>query len=212
MRPPFLDRRAAGMRLARLLAPLADAVVLGVARGGVLCAAAVAETLALPLDIIVIRKVGHPMQPELAIGAVSAHGEAVTTEHAGGFSPHLFQSLVARSRREAQALEDRLRGNEPALALEGRPVVVVDDGIATSATMLCALLAVRNRGARSITCAVPVAPVDSLAYLRTQYDDVRLLIEAPDIPFAVGQYYFLFGEVPDDRVRAELAQARIRYP
>jgi putative phosphoribosyl transferase len=198
------------MQLAKLLAPHRDTVVLGVARGGVLCAAAVAEIHALPLDIIVVRKIGHPMQPELALGAVSAYGEAVTTEHAGGFSPHLFESLIARSRREAQALETRLRGDEAELAVDGKPAIIVDDGIATSATMMCALHAARNRGATSITCAVPVAPMDSLAYLRAQYDDVRVLIETSDIPFAVGQYYFLFGEVPDAGVREELVQARIR--
>ncbi|MBC5805329.1 MAG: phosphoribosyltransferase [Candidatus Eremiobacter antarcticus] len=208
MRPPFLDRRAAGLQLAKLLSPQAGTMVLGVARGGALCAAAVAETHALPLDIIVVRKIGHPMQPELALGAVSSYGEAVTTEHAGGLSPHLFQSLIARSRREALSLETRLRGDEPALPVDGKPVIVVDDGIATSATMMCALHALRNRGATSITCAVPVAPTDSLAYLRAQYDRVRVLIEAPDIPFAVGQYYFLFGEVPDARVREELARFR----
>lgn len=207
---PFLDRRAAGVRLARVLHAPPGAVVLGVARGGVVVAAAVADALALPLDVIVIRKVGHPMQPELAIGAVSSHGEAVATEHASGFSAAVAQSLFTRASEAARALEERLRGDNPALPIAGKPVIIVDDGIATSATMLCAVKAARALGATHVACAVPVAPADCAAHLRPHCEELIVLVASHDLPFAVGRYYFMFQEVPDARVRDELARARAR--
>lgn len=209
---PFLDRRAAGVQLARVLRAQPDVVVLGVARGGVVVAAVVAEALRAPLDVIVIRKVGHPMQPELAIGAVSAHGEAVATEHAAGFAPIVLQSLFNGTRQQAQALEERLRGDSPQIPLVGRSVIIVDDGIATSATMLCAISAARTQGAKHITCAVPVAPADCAANLRPHCDELVVLVASRDLPFAVGRYYFTFQEVTDGRVRDELARGRARMP
>ena len=198
------------MRLARAIPPRPDAVVLGIARGGVVVAAAVAEALHLPLDVLVIRKVGHPMQPELAIGAVSSHGEAVATEHASGFSQTVLQSLFSRASQQASALAERLRGDAPPLPVEGRPVILVDDGIATSATMMCAINAARALHAGSITCAVPVAPADCAAHLRPHCDELIVLVAPRDLPFAVGRYYFMFGEVTDARVRDELVRARAR--
>ena len=207
---PVLDRRAAGAALARVIRPHPDALVLGIARGGVVVAAAVAEALHLPLDVVVIRKVGHPMQPELAIGAVSSRGEAVATEHAGGFSQAVVQSLFTRTSEQALALEERLRGDAAPQRVEGRPVIIVDDGIATSATMMCAIAAVRALQANFITSAVPVAPLDCAAHLRPYCDELVVLVTARDLPFAVGRYYFMFGEVTDARVKDELARARAR--
>lgn len=205
---PFLDRRAAGAQLARVLRQQPDAVVLGIARGGVIVAAAVAQALAAPLDVLVVRKVGHPSQPELAIGAVSAHGDSVATEHAGAFSVVVLRSLFAKAHHEAQALETRLRGETLPIPVEGRCVIVVDDGIATAATMACALTAVRGRKASKITCAVPVAPADCLERLRPLCDELFVLVAAREIPFAVGRYYFSFQEVSDVRVRDALSHAR----
>jgi putative phosphoribosyl transferase len=207
---PFLDRRAAGVSLARVLRSTPDTVVLGVARGGVIVAAAVAEALGAPLDVLVIRKVGHPMQPELAIGAVSAHGEIVATEHAGGFSQAVAQSLFNRTSQQARALEERLRGDNPPLSIAGRPVIIVDDGIATSATIMCAMSEVRKLGASRVGCAVPVAPADCVTHLRPYCDELVVLVASRELPFAVGRYYFMFQEVSDARVRDELARARGR--
>ena len=187
-----------------------DTVVAGVARGGVVVAAAVAEALGAPLDVLVIRKVGHPMQPELAIGAVSAHSDAVATEHAAGFPQPIAQSLFNRARQQARALEERLRGDNPPVSLAGRPVIIVDDGIATSATMMCAISAARELGASHITCAVPVAPSDCLIHLRPHCDELIVLVASQELPFAVGRYYFMFQEVTDARVSDELARSRAR--
>lgn len=208
---PFLDRKTAGVALAKVLTARPNTVVVGIARGGVVVAAAVAEALHDPLDVSVIRKVGHPMQPELAIGAVSSTGDAVATEHAAGFPRPVLQSLFERARKAAQSLEERLRGDDnPPIALEGRPVIIVDDGIATSASMLCAISAARKRKAQFITCAVPVAPADCAAHVRPYCDELVVLIASRELPFAVGRYYFTFQEVSDARVREELARARAR--
>jgi len=207
---PFYDRRAAGLMLARALYPRDRCVVLGIARGGVVVAAAVAGAVHASLDVIVVRKVGHPMQPELAIGAVCADGDGVTTEHAAGLPKHVVTALFAAAREQAAALEQRLRGDQPALEIQGRPVIIVDDGIATSATMLCAVAAARKRNANFITVAVPVAPADCAALLRPHCDELVVLVASRDLPFAVGRFYFSFGEVSDARVREELERARER--
>ncbi|HXW52161.1 MAG TPA: phosphoribosyltransferase family protein [Candidatus Acidoferrales bacterium] len=207
---PFYDRRAAGVTLARALFPRDRCVVLGIARGGVVVAAAVGAALAAPLDVIVVRKVGHPMQPELAIGAVSVDGDAVTTEHAAGLPRSLVPALFATAREKAVALDQRLRGDLPSIQLEGRPAIIVDDGIATAATMLCAIETVRKRKASFITVAVPVAPADCAFALRSHCDELVVLVASRDLPFAVGRFYFSFAEVSDDRVREELDRARAR--
>ncbi|MDQ6781343.1 MAG: phosphoribosyltransferase [Candidatus Eremiobacteraeota bacterium] len=209
MPAPFFDRHAAGVQLARALRPLPNSIVLGIARGGVIVAAAVAEAAHLLLDVIVIRKVGHPMQPELAIGAVSADGEAVGTPHAAGFPSAVLNVLFARTARDAQALEARLRGTVAALDLQGRAAIIVDDGIATSASMVCALQSARKRGAAHLTCAVPVAPAESLDQVRRHCDAVVALIPAQGVPFAVGRFYFAFQAVSDARVREALARPRV---
>ena len=208
MPSPFFDRHAAGLQLARALRAPPHPFVLGIARGGVVVAAAVSQALQAPLDVIVIRKVGHPLQPELAIGAVSADGESVSTQHAIAFPQPLLQLLFAKAKRDADALDKRLRGGAESLDLSGRAVIVVDDGIATSATMLCALASARRRGAAHLTCAVPVGPADSLEHLRGHYDELVVLIAAHEVPFAVGRYYFAFQEISDARVRDELARSR----
>ena len=206
--PRFFDRHAAGVRLGHALRPQPGAVALGIARGGVMVAAAVAREHGLPLDVIVVRKVGHPMQPELALGAVSAHGEAVATEHAASFPQPILRALFARARQQASSLEQRLRGDDPALDVSGRSVIVIDDGIATSATMTCAIGAVRHLGAASVTCAVPVAPAECALQLRPLCDELVVLVASRELPFAVGRFYYMFQEVTDARVRDELARAR----
>lgn len=164
----------------------------------------------MPLDVIVIRKVGHPLQPELAIGAVSAHGEAVATEHSAGFPPAVAQSLFARAKEQAVALEERLRGDSQPLSVAGLPVTIVDDGIATSATMLCAIETARKLGASFVTAAVPVAPADCATLVAQHCDELVVLVASRDLPFAVGRFYFMFSEVSDARVRDELSRARER--
>jgi putative phosphoribosyl transferase len=178
--------------------------VLGIARGGVLVAAPVARSLSAQLDVCVIRKVGHPAQPELAMGAVSSLGDVTLTEHARDVSPSELHARIEDARARAQALEARLRGDRRPVELEGRTVILIDDGIATSATMLCAIASARKRDAARVVCAVPVAPADFLTRLREACDRLVVLVAATDWLFAVGRYYVDFHEVSDEEVRAEL--------
>ena len=202
----FANRRAAGELLADRLSNEVQPIILGIARGGVIVAAAVASALFAPLDIVVIRKVGHPLQPELALGAVSASGESAVTPYAVEFAPEMLQPLFSAQAERARELELRLRGGEPPLEVRGAMVVLVDDGIATSATMACAIAHARSAGAQRVVCAAPVAPVDSIAQLATQCDSVVVLLRSLDRDFAVGRYYLDFREVDDEQVADALTR------
>jgi putative phosphoribosyl transferase len=188
------------------LRPEADSLILGIARGGVVVAGAVAQALQAPLDVIVIRKVGHPMQPELAIGAVSAHGDAVATEHAAGFGQPVLQSLFNRTRSAAEALETRLRGDTPPMPLRGRPVIIVDDGIATGATARAACQVARAQGASRVVLAVPVAPPSVRVALVPAADEV-ICVETPRHFLAIGEWYQDFAQTGDQEVVALLRAA-----
>jgi len=204
----FVDRESAGALLAEGLREESDAVILGVARGGVLVAQPIAALLRAPLDVLVIRKVGHPMQPELAIGAVSAKGDCVFTDYAAGFSDTDLREWAASAQTRARELEARLRDGAGEFPLEGRTAIVVDDGIATSATIVCAAAAARRRGAARVVGAVPVAPAECAASVRPQLDEF-LVLQSVDHPhFAVGRFYVNFHEVSDEEVRAALADAQ----
>ena len=202
----FADRREAGRSLAGLLSSELDPIVVGIARGGIIVAEAVARTLRAPLDIVVIRKVGHPMQPELALGAVSASGDSVVTPYASEFFHGSLAPLFEAQRARAQALEDVLRARVRALDVADKTVVLVDDGIATSATMECAVAHARRAGAARVVCAAPVAPAESIAYLDTKSDRVVVSIIARERDFAVGRYYRDFREVNDRDVLNAIAQ------
>ena len=163
-----------------------------------------ADELAAPLDVVVIRKVGHPLQPELALGAVSASGESVLTPYASDIPATALAELLATQSRRANELEASLRHGGQPLDVRDRGIVLVDDGIATSATMECAIAHARKAGAARIVCAAPVAPSDSVLRLRRLCDDVWVLIEARERDFAVGRYYLDFSEVDDAHVRSAL--------
>lgn len=210
-RPPFRDRLDGAERLADALAHvggLEGGVVLGIPRGGVPVAAVIARRLGLPLDVIVAHKVGAPFQPELAIAAVVADGTTVVepwaVEELGVERAALAAAVLAEIER-ARAREQRFRAGRPPLALAGRPVVIVDDGIATGATVHAAVLAVRAAGASRVVVAAPVGAVDSVARLGRVADAV-VVPEQPDPFHAVGLWYARFDAVDDAEV-AELLGA-----
>ena len=200
----FRDRSSAGALLAESLRNETQPVVLGIARGGMLVAAPVARALGAGLDVCVIRKLGHPAQPELAMGAVSPDGETALTDYARDVSPEELRERIEAAQAAGRALEERLRGDRPRVDLSGRTVIIVDDGIATSATMLCAIKHARARGAVRVVCAVPVAPSDFLDRFRGAADRLVVLTTASEWHFAVGRYYADFHEVSDEEVRAAL--------
>jgi putative phosphoribosyl transferase len=206
----FADRRAAGRALAdALAAERRDAVVLGLPRGGVVVAAEVAAALDAPLDVLVVRKLGLPRQPELAMGAIAAAGGAVETVRvevvlaAADVPPDVFDAV-----RDAELVELRrravlYRGDRPPVELRGREVLIVDDGLATGATMRAAVVAVGRQDPRRITVAVPIGSPTACAALAGEVDEV-VCLSAPPSFRAVGQGYADFAPTSDEEVRAAL--------
>ncbi|MEU5799161.1 phosphoribosyltransferase family protein [Streptomyces sp. NPDC047804] len=207
----FTDRTDAGRRLAVALRHLGrrDPVVLGLPRGGVPVAYEVAQALGAPLDVIVVRKLGVPYHPELGFGAIGEGGVRVISEEIVRRTGVGEKDLVAVERAEAAELVRRAhayREGRPRLPLEGRAVVVVDDGVATGATARAACQVVRAQGAAYVVLAVPVAPPDAAARLREDADEV-VCLSAPVLFSAVGEWYRDFSQTSDEEVVALLARA-----
>jgi putative phosphoribosyl transferase len=193
----FADRVDAGRRLAESLPPTeGDVVVLGLARGGVPVAAEVARSLGAPLDVLVVRKVGHPAQPEYALGAVSEDGLALPQD----LPPELVAPQLERARRQAESL----RRGRSRLVLGDRVVVVVDDGLATGRSMAAALETVSRHRPERVTMAVPVASGPGLRELQERWEAWAPMVVEPPEFFAVGQFYRDFAQVDDDNVAALL--------
>ncbi|MPZ29076.1 MAG: phosphoribosyltransferase [Micromonosporaceae bacterium] len=203
MRTGYRDRAAAGEALAGLLARhtgRSNVIVLGLVRGGVPVAAVVAARLAVPLDVLVVRKLGVPGAEEVAFGALGPGGVVVRNEDIATRLP--AEQITSVQRREEAELERRERlyraGRAP-LDLTGRTAIVVDDGLATGATARAAVAVARKLGAATVVAAAPVAAPDALAQLRAVADEVACPL-APAQFGAVSRYYDRFGQVGDDEV------------
>ena len=206
----FSDRHEAGVMLARRLARerLGPVVVAGLPRGGVPVAAEVARELQAPLDVVVVRKLGVPWQPELALGAVGEGGVRVLNPEIARLVPSGdVEGLTRRAGAEVDQRVAAWRGGAQGHDVTGRTVVLVDDGIATGATVRAAVAVLRARGATRIVLAVPVAAHDVVARLRPQVDELVCLSEPEDL-YAVGAWYADFRQVGDGEVRSLLEQAR----
>jgi len=208
----FADRREAGRMLGEELRPYArrpDLLVLALPRGGVPVAREVARTLDAPLDVLVVRKLGVPGHEEVAMGAIASGGGRVlnrdTIQHLG-IPISLVEEATAFERRELERRERVYRGVRPAPEVRGRTVIVVDDGLATGATMLAAVGALREEGPASIVVAVPVGSVEACAVVRRAADDCVCVL-TPDPLGAVGLWYVNFTQTTDDEVHALLADA-----
>jgi putative phosphoribosyl transferase len=211
-RLPFADRDAAGRALGdRLAAELGDSpperlLVLGLPRGGVVVAAAVARRLGAPLDAYLVRKLGLPGQPELAMGAIASGGTVVRNDEViarAAVAADVLDRVVHAEQAELDRRERAYRGDRPPVPATGRDVIVVDDGLATGATARAALRAVRAAAPARLILAVPVAPRETLAALAAEADSVICL--AQPRPFgAVGRYYRDFDPTTDDEVRTLL--------
>jgi len=205
----YPTRRAAGRELAAHLAEYAerdDTVVLALPRGGVPVAKEVAQALHAPLDVLVVRKLGLPWQPELAAGAIAPGGVLVMNpEIQAGVEDldRLLAPVIKRERAELQRREALYRKDQPPLQVRDRIAILVDDGIATGATMQAAVLALRALHARSVVIAVPVAPPDTVRHLGQLADRV-VCLQQPINFYAVGQWYEEFPQVSDDEVLALL--------
>ena len=210
----FRDRHDAGRRLAAELLPYRDEdpVVVGLPRGGVPVAEEVAAALGAPLEVLAVRKLGAPHNPEYGIGAIAEGGTRVFDSEALavlGINGGVLDSIVSREAEELRRRVAAYRGERPLVDLRGRTAIVVDDGVATGVTDTAALRALRRLGPRRLVLAVPVCAPDSAGRLREEADEVVCLSEPP-LLYGVGQWYRDFSQVSDGEVIAALGAAEIR--
>lgn len=201
---PFRDRVDAGQELGQVLLPLRgeQTIVLGVPRGGVPVAAEVARALGAPLDVILVRKLGVPAQPEVAMGAIGEGGVRVINDavvRVAGVSDAEVARVEKVERVELERRAMRIRGNQPHKPLTGRTAIIVDDGIATGSTARAACRVARALGAGRVVLAVPVGAPDSIQELRRDADQV-VCLETPALFYAVGQWYDDFRATTDEEV------------
>ena len=209
---PFADRVEAGRKLAAALLRYRDRrpVVLALPRGGVVVAGEVAAALAAPLDLVLVRKIGVPSQPELAMGAVVDGREPVVVRNdevmrAAGVSKAAFLAACTRELVEIERRRRTYLGDRAPIEVRGCTAIVIDDGIATGATIRAALQATRARRPKKLVLAVPVGPTDALAELRHEADDVVCLEKYRDFD-AIGMLYDDFRQVTDEEVTEILAR------
>jgi len=210
----FADRADAGRRLARRLEtlPRENLVVLGLPRGGVPIAFEVAEALHAPLDVIVVRKLGVPAQPELAMGAIGEGDVRVVNDDIvsrARVDADAFAAVEARERTELDRRAARFRGPHDRISLDGRTALIVDDGIATGSTVRAACEVARAHGAARVIVAAPIAPPGAITDLRDVADEV-IVLESPEWFSAIGQFYRDFAQTTDAEVLRLLQQARSR--
>ena len=198
------DRKEAGQKLAEKLRKYAEsnAVVLALPRGGIVIGFEIARALRLPLDIIAVRKIGHPSSPEYAIGAVDEVGTTVLNEaEAEAVDRAWLKEETRRQKKEAKRRSSVYRGGKKPIPLTGKTAIIVDDGIATGLTIRLAVRSVRAQGPERIIVAVPVAPAESLRSLKNEGADELVILEPPEeFLGAVGAHYIRFEQIDDDEV------------
>ena len=208
----FRDRREAGRLLAAKLTAYAkrpDVIVLALPRGGVPVAYEVAQALEAPLDVFLVRKLGMPGHEEYALGAIATGGVRVINQdlvQALRLPPATIEAIAAREQQELERRERVYRGDHPPPDVRGRTVILVDDGLATGATMHAAVKALRQQGAGRVVVAVPIAPPDTCDQLREVVDDIVCAV-TPEPFHAVGLWYEDFSQTTDDEVRDLLARS-----
>lgn len=201
----FEDRVDAGQKLASKLTQYKedpDTVVIGLPRGGVIVANEVANNLKLTLDIIVPRKIGAPGNPELAIGAITEEGEGFFDEafiRSYQIDPEVINKEVTAEKEEARRRLELYRGSRPALNLNDKTAILIDDGIATGSTMKAAIVSAKIKGADKVVVAVPVAPPSTIAEIKNTADEVVVLDQPPFFQ-AVGQFYADFSQTEDAEI------------
>ena len=210
-----MDRTQAGQLLAEALKGYIgkpDVLVLALPRGGVPVAFEVAKSIKAPLDVLIVRKLGTPGHSELAMGAIASGGGRVLNQNVlslAHITPEQIERVEAEQRAELQRREQVYRGNRPFPELKNKTVILVDDGLATGATMRAAVASVKSQQPAKLVVAVPVGPVDSKAELGAMADEVVCLL-TPEVFFAVGEWYQHFPQTSDEEVKELLAQANLQ--
>jgi predicted phosphoribosyltransferase len=206
----FRDRADAGEQLSRELAGYSgrkDVVVLALPRGGVPVAYEVARALHVPLDVFLVRKLGLPGQEELAMGAISSGGVRVLNEDVIGLLGIPNENVTAKEQRELERRARSYRGDRPAPDVEGRTVILIDDGLATGSTIRAAVAALRRKHPARIVVAVPVGAPESCAELQNEADEI-ICVETPEPFYGVGAWYEDFSQTTDEEVRDLLQRSR----
>lgn len=200
----FIDRKDAGRQLAQRLLSYAntDAVIYALPRGGVVTGIEVAKALHVPLDLIIPRKIGHPNNPEYAIGAVTENGHLITNPaEIASVDKQWLHAEIERQRAEAKRRRETYIPNARSIDISGKTAIIVDDGIATGLTMKCAIAELKHRNPKKIVVAVPVAPPDSLSEIGTLVDEV-ICLSMPEYMGAIGPFYDSFPQIEDVEVIA----------
>jgi predicted phosphoribosyltransferase len=211
----FKDRTDAGIQLAEKLKDFAGrayVLVLALPRGGVVTGAAIAKRLNVPLDVLIVRKIGHPLQPELAVGAISETGAIVYNKEvvsSWGVTKQYLRGEAARQREELARRQQLYRGGQKLMDFRGKTVILADDGVATGATMKAGIEALKREELGNLVVAVPVAPRETAAELQTMVD-VFVCLDLPEDFMAVGSYYAEFPQVTDAEVVTILDDFRER--
>lgn len=212
MELPIKDRITAGRALAKAMTNYRDRqdlLVLALPRGGVPVAYELAEALHAPLDLILVRKLGSPGQQELAMGAIASGGVRVLNEELVSYlhvSEETLEKVAAREQKELERRERAYRGDRPWPEITGKCVILVDDGVATGATMRVAIKALRKQNPKEVVVAVPVAPPGTIEVLRREADDV-VCLAMPEPFTAIGLWYVNFSQVSDEEVTEQLERA-----
>jgi putative phosphoribosyl transferase len=209
---PFENRIQAGRLLGQALAGYAkrqDVIILALPRGGVPVGFEVAQIINAPLDIMLVRKLGTPGQEELAMGAIASGGVCVLNDDivaALDITQEEIEAAATRERKELERRERAYRGDQPPPPIENHCVILIDDGLATGASMLAAVAGLKQRKPAAIVVAVPVAPPDTVERLQEEADDV-VCLATPEPFSAVGRWYREFTQTSDDEVKSILAHA-----
>jgi predicted phosphoribosyltransferase len=209
----FIDRAAAGVALGNALLPFVPerpAIVLALPRGGVVTGYEVAHVLGVPLDVVIVRKLGTPGVPELAMGAI-ARGVRVLNDQViedAGITPEQIEEVTQKELREVERRERLYRGGRPEPELEGKTVILVDDGLATGSTMQAAVQAVRAERPDRLIVAVPVAPSEICELLRPEVDEL-VCLATPEPFLAIGLWYNQFPQVSDAEVQDLMEEATL---
>jgi putative phosphoribosyl transferase len=206
----FADRYDAGTQLGLALSRYRgrpDVIVIGIPRGGVIVASEVARLLAAPLEVVIIKKLGYPGNPELALGAASPDAFFLNEDLAKSVPKTYIDEEVKEKQREARERVSLLKGSHKPINVTGKTVIVVDDGVATGASMMMAIRVIRNMKPASIVVAVPVAPPDTVKELKEVADDVVAIMQPFDF-FAIGQFYSDFTQVSDEETIKALEGGR----